>query len=165
MKIISKTATKSCELDPINTNILKYNINVLAPVLVDIVNTSLEDAIVTENLKSAMVRLLLKKPGLPLIFKNFRPVSDLSYLSKLIERVVCEQIMFFAEKSGNLEKYQSAYRPNHSTETALLKVRTDLLAAIDHKEVTSLILLDFKCSLRYSRPSTVVKSPEVQIWY
>ena len=109
MKIISKTATKSCELDPINTNILKDNISLLAPVLVDIVNTSLEDVIVTENLKSAMVRPLLKKPSLPLIFKNFRPVSNLSYLSKLIEHVVCEQIMFFAEKSGNLEKYQSAY--------------------------------------------------------
>ena len=146
MKIISKTATKSCELDPMNTNILKDNISVLAPVLVDIVNTSLEDAIVTENLKSAMVRLLLKKPGLPLIFKNFRPVSNLSYLSKLIERVVCEQIMFFAEKSGNLEKYQLAYRPNHSTETALLKVRTDLLAAIDRKEVTCLILLDLSAA-------------------
>ena len=116
MKIISKTMTKSCQLDPIKTNILKDNISVLAPVLVDIVNTSLEDAIVTENLKSAMVRPLLKKPSLPLIFKNFRPVSNLSYLSKLIERVVCEQIMFFAEKSGNLEKYQLAYRPNHSTE-------------------------------------------------
>ena len=50
--------------------------------------------------------------------------------------------MFFAEKSGNLEKYQSAYRSNHSVETALLKVRTDLLAAIDGKEVTCLILLD-----------------------
>ena len=75
----------------------------------DIVNTSLEDVIVTENLKSAMVRLLLKKSSLPLIFKKFRPVSNLSYLSKLIEHVVCEQIMFFAETSGNLEKYQSAY--------------------------------------------------------
>ena len=104
MKIISKTATKSCELDPINTNILKENIKVLAPALMDIVNTSLEDAIVTENLKSAMVRPLLKKSSLSLIFKNFRPVSNLSYLSKLIEHVVCEEIMFFAERSGNLEK-------------------------------------------------------------
>ena len=50
--------------------------------------------------------------------------------------------MFFAEKPGSLEKYQSAYQPDHSTETALLKVRTDLLAAIDCKEVTCLILLD-----------------------
>ena len=94
MKMISKTATKSCELDPINTNIPKDNIKVLVPALVDIVNTSLEDAIVTENLKSAMVRPLLKKSSLPLIFKNFRPVSNLSYLSKLIQHVVCEQIMF-----------------------------------------------------------------------
>ena len=93
--MISKTATKSCELDPINTNILKEDIKVLAPALVDIVNTSPDDAIVTENLKSGMVRPLLKKSSLPLIFKNFRPVSNLSYLSKLIEHVVCEQIMFF----------------------------------------------------------------------
>ena len=121
MKMISKTATKSCELDPINTNILKENIKVLAPALVDIVNTSLEDAIVIENLKSAMIKLLLKKSSLPLIFKNFRTVSNLSYLSKLIEHVVCEQIMLFAEKSGNLEKYQSAYQPDHSMETALPK--------------------------------------------
>ena len=147
MKMISQTVTKSCELDPINTNILKENVKRLAPALVDIVNTSLEDVIITENLKSAMVRLLLKKSSLPLIFKNFRPVSKLSYLSKLIEYVVCEQIMFFAEKSGNLEKYQSAYRPDHSMETALLKVRTDLLAAMDHKEVTCLILLDLSVAL------------------
>ena len=147
MKMISKTVTKSCELDPINTNILKENIKVLASALVDIVNTSLDDVIVTENLKLAMVRPLLKKSSLPLIFKNFRPVSNLSYLSKLIEHVVCEQIMFFAEKSGNLEKYQSAYRPDHSMETALLKVRTDLLAAIDWKEVTCLILLDLSVAL------------------
>ena len=98
MKMISKTVTKSCELDPINTNILKENVKVLAPALVDIVNTSLDDAIETENLKSAMVRQLLKKSSLPLIFKNFRPVSNLSYLSKLIEHVVCEQIMFFCRK-------------------------------------------------------------------
>ena len=49
MKMISKTATKSCELDPINTNILKENIKILAPALMDIVNTSLEDVIVTEK--------------------------------------------------------------------------------------------------------------------
>ena len=54
--------------------------------------------------------------------------------------------MCFAEKSGNLEKYQSAYRPDHSMETALLKVRTDLLAAIDCKEVTCLILLDLSAA-------------------
>ena len=112
----------------------------------DIVNISLEDVIVMENLKSAMIRPLLKKSSLPLIFKNFRPVSNLSYLSKWIEHVVCKQIVFFAEKSGNLEKYQSAYRPDHSMETALLKVRTDLLAAIDCKEVTCLILLDLNAA-------------------
>ena len=77
LKMISKTVTKACELDPINTNILTENIKVLTPGLMDIVNTSLEDVIVTENLKSAMVRLLLKKSSLPLIFKNFRPVSNL----------------------------------------------------------------------------------------
>ena len=103
-----KSLSVSTKIDSVLEKYLSY-IKVLAPSLVDIVNTSLEDAIVTENLKSAMVRPLLKKSSLPLIFNNFRPVSILSYLSKLIKCVVCEQIMFFAEKSGNLEKYQSAY--------------------------------------------------------
>ena len=78
--------------------------------------------------------------------KNFRPVSNLSYLSKLIERVVCAQISEMAEKSGNTKPLQSAYKKNHSTEMALLKVKADILQAMDDQRVVCLILWDLSAA-------------------
>ena len=84
--------------------------------------------------------------GLVLIPKNFRSVSNLTYLSKLIERVVGAQISKMAEKSGNTEPLQSAYKRNYSTETALLKVKADILQAMDNQRVVCLILLDLSAA-------------------
>ena len=69
-------------------------------------------------------------------------MSNLSYVSKLVKRAVCNQLMEYAEKTGNLEEMQSAYRMGHSTETALLKVKTDILNNMDQRRVTFLVLLD-----------------------
>ena len=74
--------------------------------------------------------------------KNYRPVSKLLYLSKIVERAICTQLMQLAEGTGNVELHKSAYRRRHSTETALLKVKTDLFEAMDNNKVTCLILLD-----------------------
>ena len=78
-------------------------IDVVAPIITKIVNTSLQSGIFSINLKEDLLQPLLRKPGLELIFKNFRPVSNLSYLSKLIECLVCEQIVTHTEETGNLE--------------------------------------------------------------
>ena len=67
-------------------------------------------------------------------------------MSKLIERAVSEQLNKHANKTGNLESFQSAYRENHSTETALLHVKTDLLNALDNKEITCLVLLNLSAA-------------------
>ena len=77
-----------------------------------------------------------------MILQNYRPVSNLSYISKLIERVVCNQLIDFAETSGNLKPLQPAYRVAHSTETAMLKVKLDMFNAIEDKKVMCLVLLD-----------------------
>ena len=77
-----------------------------------------------------------------LTLKNYRPVSNLSYLSKLIERIVYSRIVTEAHKSGNMEPFQSAYHEGHSIETALLKVKTDILNVVDNTEVICLALLD-----------------------
>ena len=77
----------------------------------------------------------VEKPRLILIFKNFRPVSNLSSLSKLIKHLVCKQIVAHAEETGNLEGLQSAYRANLSMEMALFKVKTDIMQVIDDQEV------------------------------
>ena len=102
----------------------------------------MKSGIMLTNLKEALLWPLLKKMGLVLIPKNFKLLSNLTYLSKLIERVICAQISEMAEKSGNTEPLQSAYKRKHSTEMALLKVKADILQAMDNQRVVCLILLD-----------------------
>ena len=80
--------------------------------------------------------------GLDLILTNYHPISNLFFVSKLVEWVVCQQITKFAEESGNLESMQTAYHESHSTETALLKVKSGILNAMNNKEVMCLVLLD-----------------------
>ena len=72
--------------------------------------------------------------------KNYWPVSNLSYLGKLIERAACDQLVEFATRTGSIEQIQSAYRVGHSTESALLKVKSDFLHVMDNQEVTCLVL-------------------------
>ena len=96
-------------------------------------------------LREALLRPLLKKSILDLIFKHYHPLSNLSYISKLIEWTVCNQIMNYIKEMGNLEELQSAYR-GHSMESALLKVKTDILNSMDNQKVTCLILLDLSAA-------------------
>ena len=142
MEIIKKTLPKFCELDPLPTSVLLTHSDALLPTLTDIVNTSLDTSEFAENLKQTILQPLLQKLGLPLILQNYRPVLNLSYIPKLIERVACTQLKDFAKTSSNLEPLQSAYRAAHSTETAMLKVKMDMFNAIEDKKVMCLVLLD-----------------------
>ena len=69
-------------------------------------------------------------------------VSNLAYISKTIERVVCNQLTSYTSDSGKTEPLQSAYKQGHSTKTVMLKVKTDVLDAINQKKVVCLVLLD-----------------------
>ena len=73
--------------------------------IADIINTSLRDGIVPESFKRALVKLLLKKPGLGLLDRNYRPVSNLSYISKLVERVVAAQLVTYIERHDMMEAH------------------------------------------------------------
>ena len=145
-KLVNKSATKSCELDPISTHFLKKHLDVLIPLITRIVNTSLQTGQFPNTLKSAIVRPLLKKAGMGITFKNFRPVSNLSYLGKIIEGAACNQIMDQAMASGKFEKFQSAYCTKHSTKTALLRVREEILKCMDKGEIVCLLLLDLSAT-------------------
>ena len=80
MKIVMKSASKSCELDPIPTFLLKQSMDVVLPVLTDIVNASLTESTVPQYFRQVIVRPLLKKPDLDKeVFKNYRPVSKVQY--------------------------------------------------------------------------------------
>ena len=146
-QIISQSKTTSCELDPIPTLLLKSCLKELSQVLLKIVNLSLTDSHVPKSLKHASVKPLLKKPGLDTEFlNNYRPVSNLPYLSKLIERVVAKRLTDHLNINGLYEKRQSAYRKYHSTETALIRVHNDLLKAVSEKGGAILLLLDLSAA-------------------
>ena len=146
-KIILSGNSKSCRLDPIPTSLLKEVLPALLPTLCKIVNHSLNSCTVPTELKTATVTPLLKKPTLdPENMKNYRPVSNLAYVGKLVEKVVVTQIEEHMTLYNLHEPLQSAYRSNHSVETALLRVSNDLLLAIDGKKCIFLTLLDLSAA-------------------
>jgi hypothetical protein len=94
-------------------------------------------------MKLVYVTPLLKKPTLcPDDLNNYRPVSLVSFLSKLVERVVCKQLANLLIKCHLYVPVQSAYRLNHFTEMTLLKVVNNILVQIDNGDATVLALLD-----------------------
>ena len=146
-KFIHSSPTKSCALDPIPTWLLKKCADQLVPVLTLIINTSLSTAEFSDDLKKAFVSPLIKKSILDCeILKNFRPVSNLSFLSKLIERIVCVQLVDHLKNNNLYETFQSAYRQLHRTESALLRVQNDLLQAVDSHGGAILVLLDLSAA-------------------
>ena len=93
--------------------------------------------------KHALVRPLLKKSTLdPDDLCSYRPISNLTFVSKMVERVVAVRLLKHVDSYNLLPERQSAYRRFHSTETAIAVVHNDLVRAADADHVTALVLLD-----------------------
>ena len=136
-----------CDLDPIPAVMLKECWPVILPVITDFVIRSLDCAVMTEMLKNAQARPRLKKANLDdKIFKNFRPVSNLAFVSKVIEKAVSYQFIEHVDSNDLCEPLQSAYKSLHNTETALLKVQDDILNIIDQRRTVALLLLDLSAA-------------------
>lgn len=146
-KLIKESPKASCSSDPIPTPLLCNLLPYLLLVITTIVNLSLTTGQFPKQLKSALVNPLLKKSTLDAqVFKNYRPVSNLTFLSKLIERFIAQQIIEHMTLNNLLTKFQSAYKRLHSTETALLRVQSDILDAIDRGKKVFLVLLDLSAA-------------------
>ena len=137
-KIIMSSPSKSCDLDPIPTILLKACLEVLIKPITDITNASLCYGFFTDDFKCAHVNPVLKKSTLPKEELNsYRPISNLSFISKILEKVVANRLRSHIYKNGLSNVSQSAYKQFHSTETALLKVHNDINLNIDNGKVTS----------------------------
>ena len=90
-KLITRAPSKSCASDPLPTSIVKQCVDELSPAILSIINLCLESGEFPEEWKGALVKPMIKKPKLELIKKNFRPVSNLQFLSKLTEKAVAQQ--------------------------------------------------------------------------
>ena len=138
---------KSCSLDPIPTFLLSKFADLLTPFITAIVNASLTQGRLPSSQKHAIVTPHLKKVGLDASdTANYRPVSNLSFLSKVVERAVVRQLNEYLGQHDLLPRFQSAYRQHHSTETAMLRVTSDALTAADNRQVTLLALLDMSAA-------------------
>ena len=120
---------KSCDLDPIPTSVRHDCLDEIIPIVTSIMNKSLSSGIVPQcTVPHALVKPLLQKASLdPNCLKHYRPVSNLPFLSKVLERIVLKQFLQHLQSHSLLEPFQSAYQKCHSTETALLRVVNDLL--------------------------------------
>ena len=108
---------------------------------------SLRTGVMPSHLKRAHVRPIIKKPGLDKnILNNYRHVSNLPYLSKTIERVVAARLSAHMPECNLCVPNQSAYKPNHSVETALVCVQNDILRAMDNQNIVIMLLLDFSAA-------------------
>ena len=129
-KLVVASKTKSCALDPVPASILKEFLDQLLPFITEMCNRSLLEGRLPLSQGHAIVTPIIKKPDLdPEDVKSYRPISNLTYMSKLIKRMVCRQVTSFLEGNGLLPKHQSGFRARHSTETAVLKVLSEILAA------------------------------------
>ena len=115
--------------------------------ITNIINYSLKEGSFPNCFKTAYVTPLLKKPNLDRnLLKNYRPVSNLSFLSKLIEKVAAKQLNNYIDSKGLSNVNQSAYRRLHSTESALLKIQNDIAASLDSGKAVALTLLDLSAA-------------------
>ncbi|KAK7916342.1 hypothetical protein WMY93_012103 [Mugilogobius chulae] len=120
----------------------------LAPLITNIIHASLTSGTVPSSLKTAAVTPILKKPGSdPTNLNNFRPISNLPFISKILEKTVSAQLHSHLSSNNLFEHFQSGFRPLHSTATALLKITNDLLLSADSGLLSILLLLDLSSAL------------------
>ena len=121
--------------------------NELLPTITERVNHSLQTSTFDPSFRCALVRPLLKKPGLDRNnLQNYRPVSNLPFISKIIEKAVSEQLNQHLVTNNLRDPFQSAYSKAHSTETALLKVHNDITLALDQGNSAVLVMLDLSAA-------------------
>ena len=146
-RIILCSSNSTCSLDPIPTKLIKSCLDSLLAPITTLINLSLTEGIFPTSFKSALVKPLLKKYSLPRDdLASYRPISNLNFVSKILERVIHNRLNDHLQSFPSICPFQSAYRKFHSTETALLRIQNDLLLAMNQQKLSALVLLDLSAA-------------------
>ena len=142
-EIVEHLRPANCPSDSIPSHLFKEVFSSVQSFILLLINRCLSSGCVPSSFKHATVQPLLKKKNLdPLVLSNFRPISKLPFISKVLEKIVLNQLQEYFLRANVCEVFQSGFKPLHSTETALLKVFNDLLLSLDSGNCAILILLD-----------------------
>ena len=145
-EIIKDFGIKTSPEDPIPADILKKVIEVAIPCLTQLVNKSLSEGSM-EGVKSSVLDPLLKKAGLDAdTKKNYRPVNNLVFFSKLTERIVKKRLINHISENALQSHSQFGYKTHHSTETMMVGVVDDILKGFDNNQCTIMIFLDLSAA-------------------
>ena len=145
-KTITSMPSKTCALDIMPTARFKEVLGTILPSITHIVNRSLDQGEFYTSCKEALVKPLVKKKILGTAMTNYRPVSNLQFISKIVEKVTLDHFTQHCNRNSLLPNYQSAYRQYHSCETSLVKLVNDILWAMEKQLVTVVVILDLSAA-------------------
>ena len=146
MEVIKESGIKTSVEDPIPAKLLQSSLDIVVPTFTKLINKSLQEGNM-DGVKSSVIDPLIKKAGLDFDSKkNYRPVNNLVFFSKLIERIVKRRLDEHMSKNGLHEITQFGYKTHHSTETMMLGLTDEALRGFDNNMATIIIFLDLSAA-------------------